>query len=298
LCFKAVAGFVFLIFAGNSFGADKVSDAVLSRALTRVNLFSGLTDSERGSLKSVATLRHGKAEQRIVEPNAALDKMFIILDGDAEVRVNGEHMATLSGQPLIGETEFLGMHPAYAEVVIRKNADIIELDNAALTALMEKKPRIGYVLMREIARIEAQRLRNTSFIKSGFPGKDNPVIDKVRLDFNVAFNESNSQAIAELIDPDAIWLIPGEPVIVGQNNIVAQYSNYFTKVRSTLELKPGDIQMCGDWAYLNGGFSRSDTPVSGGAVQNVSGHYLFVLKKQADGAWKIARDIWNEQVKP
>ena len=85
-----------------------------------------------------------------------------MLEGRAEVRVNGRHIVTLSGQSLFGEIEFLDMLPVSADVVLLEETDLIELRNSALTALMEKQPRLGYVLIREIARIEARRLRDTN----------------------------------------------------------------------------------------------------------------------------------------
>jgi len=54
------------------------------------------------------------------------------------------------------------MLPAYADVILLKETDLIELHNATLTVLMENQPRLGYVLMREIARIEARRLRDNT----------------------------------------------------------------------------------------------------------------------------------------
>ncbi|MBF0551260.1 MAG: nuclear transport factor 2 family protein [Deltaproteobacteria bacterium] len=129
-------------------------------------------------------------------------------------------------------------------------------------------------------------------------GQDDVAIDKVRLDFNAAVNQGNAKAMEQLIDPNGVWLPPGKPSIVGKDKIVAHYSRYFAGVRWKFELKPGDIQVCDGWADLSGDYTRDDTPKAGGTVKQVSGHYLFVVKKQPDGTWKIARDIWNETVKP
>lgn len=128
-------------------------------------------------------------------------------------------------------------------------------------------------------------------------GDSNAAIDKVRLDFNAAFNAGNAQAIGNLIDDNGIWLPPGQASITGKDNIVARYVKYFDKVRSKFELKPGDIQTCGAWAFISGDFTRDDTPKAGGTVKKCTGHYLLVLKKQPDGKWKIARDIWSDSTK-
>lgn len=153
-----VAG-VLVVFAGNSFSAEKIRASELSRALSQAKLFAGLTDKERAVLKSVAALRYGREGERIIEQGKPLDRMFIVLKGQAEVRVNGKVVATLPEQSLVGEIEFLDGLPASADVVIFKDTRLIELNYAELTSLMKKQPRLGYVLMSEIARIEGQRLR-------------------------------------------------------------------------------------------------------------------------------------------
>jgi ketosteroid isomerase-like protein len=128
--------------------------------------------------------------------------------------------------------------------------------------------------------------------------KENAPIDKVRSDFNAAFSTGNAEAMSRLIDGNAVWLPPGRPSSVGKEPITAWYADYFKKFRSKIDLKSGDIQVCDGYAFMSGDFSRADSPKAGGTVKKVSGHYLFVLKKQPDGTWKIARDIWNESAKP
>ena len=148
--------------ATNSFAAAEAKGPALSKALTEVKLFAGLTDAERAALDSAATLRRGRAGERIIEQGTSLGTMFIVLEGQAEVRINGKHIVTHSGQPLVGELEFLDRLPASADVILLQETDLIELNNAALNALMERQPRLGYVLIREIARIEAGRLRGSN----------------------------------------------------------------------------------------------------------------------------------------
>ncbi len=146
-------------FAGNSFAVDKAKALELSKALGQARLFAGLTDKERAELKSAATLRHCKEGERIIEQGKPLDRMFIVIESQVEVRVDGRLVATLPEQSLVGEIEFLDMLPARADVAILKESHLIELNNAELTSLMKKHPRMGYVLMSEIARIEGRRLR-------------------------------------------------------------------------------------------------------------------------------------------
>lgn len=155
---------IFGSLAGDLFAADETEALALSKTLAQVKLFHGLTDAERDALKTAVTLRRSSAGERIIEQGKILDSMFIILKGKAEVWVGKKRVATFSEseQSLVGEIEFLDQLPASADVFLPQESDLIELNFAALNVLMEKQPRLGYVLMREIAEIEARRLRDTN----------------------------------------------------------------------------------------------------------------------------------------
>jgi CRP/FNR family cyclic AMP-dependent transcriptional regulator len=157
--FLAVVVVILGTFAVNLFAADKAKGSELYKALGQVKLFAGLTEKERAALESAATLRHCKEGERIIEQGKTLDRMYIVLEGQAEVRVNGKLVATLPKQSLVGEIEFLDRLPASADVIVLRETQLIEINNAKLNSLMKKRPRLGYVLMSEIARIEGQRLR-------------------------------------------------------------------------------------------------------------------------------------------
>lgn len=162
---RFVLGFMVVMFgsfAVKTFAADEAGDLKLSKALAQVKLLARLTDVEREAMKSAATLRHCKAGERIIEQGKTMDRMFIIMEGQAEVWLKGKCIATFSGQPLVGEFEFLDMIPASADVILPKETDLIELNYEALNNLMETQPRLGYVLMREIAKYETRRLRDSN----------------------------------------------------------------------------------------------------------------------------------------
>ncbi len=142
--------------------AAQTGGSALSAALSKVKMLADLTSAERNALQSAAKLHHAQAGLCLTRKGAALDRMFIVLDGEAEVRVNGEFVTALSGQFLVGEAEYLDQAPVFADVTLVEEADIIELQNDELTRLMESQPHIGYVIMRGIARIEGKRLRATT----------------------------------------------------------------------------------------------------------------------------------------
>jgi ketosteroid isomerase-like protein len=54
-----------------------------------------------------------------------------------------------------------------------------------------------------------------------------------------------------------------------------------------------EVRILGDRAYSHGTYTFDMTPKEGGATSSVSGKFLDILEKQADGSWKIAIDCHN-----
>lgn len=123
-------------------------------------------------------------------------------------------------------------------------------------------------------------------------------IDSVRMNFNAASKTSDALALAELLDRDAVWVppAPGQTAILGREAIKAFYLNRFADKRTVITLHPGAIQLMGDWAVLHSTFSRLDVDLMSQEEHIHAGNYLWILRKQPDGDWKVAHDIWNELV--
>jgi CRP-like cAMP-binding protein len=162
---KKWIGVIFVVIMGLVFPLAALAGGegeFLDTALSRVEILSGLTRAELDILKPAARLFHGKKGEQVIRQGSLMGRMLVVLDGQVEVRIDGKSFVSFSGQVLLGEIEFLDGHPATADVVLLKDADYISLDTEKLKGIMDAHPRIGYVLLREIAGIEAHRLRNTS----------------------------------------------------------------------------------------------------------------------------------------
>ncbi len=66
-----------------------------------------------------------------------------------QVRVNGKHFVTFSGQPLVGKIEFLDMLPASSDVFLHNETDLIELNYVALTEYKDTKYKLFKDLIPE-----------------------------------------------------------------------------------------------------------------------------------------------------
>jgi uncharacterized protein (TIGR02246 family) len=54
-----------------------------------------------------------------------------------------------------------------------------------------------------------------------------------------------------------------------------------------------EVKVVGDWAFEWGTFSGTIRPKGGGEPSESSGKLFRVLKRDADGSWKVARSMYN-----
>ncbi len=54
-----------------------------------------------------------------------------------------------------------------------------------------------------------------------------------------------------------------------------------------------ELTLAGDWAFEQLAMTLTTTPVAGGGAVEEVAKGLHVYRRQPDGSWKIALDIWN-----
>jgi ketosteroid isomerase-like protein len=53
------------------------------------------------------------------------------------------------------------------------------------------------------------------------------------------------------------------------------------------------MDVSGDLGFDNGTFTGTMTPTAGGDAMSREGRYIVILRRAADGAWRISRSISN-----
>ncbi len=103
-----------------------------------------------------------------------------------------------------------------------------------------------------------------------------------------------------LYTDDTVKMQPDEPAIFGKENLRASFKPLFDNFNTSCVLYPEEAYVDGDLGYARGTYSISITPKAGGETISVmpDGKYLTILKRQADGSWKIYWDCWNSNVPP
>jgi uncharacterized protein (TIGR02246 family) len=136
-----------------------------------------------------------------------------------------------------------------------------------------------------------------AFGSSGFaqPAKDGAVraaIEKQNAAFSAAFARGDAAALAAAYTDDAIVLPPDAEMVRGKAGIEALWKGLISAGAKSLALTTVDVQSSGALAVETGTGILKIQP-SGAAEQTQSAKYVVVWKRQADGSWKLHRDMWN-----
>jgi ketosteroid isomerase-like protein len=62
--------------------------------------------------------------------------------------------------------------------------------------------------------------------------------------------------------------------------------------------KSSNIILADDWAFERLAFTLTMTPVAGGKPIQEVGKDIHIYRRQSDGSWQIAQDIWNTDNPP
>lgn len=119
-------------------------------------------------------------------------------------------------------------------------------------------------------------------------------IDSTRSHYVAAWNAANAEAIAALYDDDALVLYPNQSAVAGRSAILSYFKGFFSEFEQKgFDLTSDEIEVAGPWAFDRGTYRWQAVPRAGGDRIEDHGKYLVILRRQADGSWRVARDMDN-----
>ncbi len=108
-----------------------------------------------------------------------------------------------------------------------------------------------------------------------------------------ADNAGDVDAVMAQYAADAVLLPPGAPAVAGAAAIRARYAAGFQQFRLEVAFESHETRVAGDWAFDRGVTRGRLVWHDGRPPTPLADHYLMVLIRQPDGAWKIARLMWS-----
>jgi len=137
-----------------------------------------------------------------------------------------------------------------------------------------------------------------STVYAGSKGKDAGVrearaaIEAANAKFSEAFARGDAKALAAMYTSDAIAFPPDGEMIRGNEAIGEFWKSTRESGVQSVALTTVDVGRSGDIAYEVGKVSLTIQP-AGKEPTTAMAKYVVVWKRQADGSWKLHRDIWN-----
>jgi ketosteroid isomerase-like protein len=125
---------------------------------------------------------------------------------------------------------------------------------------------------------------------------DRDTISRLRTEFFNAFNSENVEAMAALSTEDRIDMAPNRPAIRGKDAIRQFWRDGFAIATSRATVVPDESEIAGDVAIDQFHWTMDSTPRAGGSSLHDEGKGIWILRRQPDSSWKIARAIWNSDL--
>lgn len=129
--------------------------------------------------------------------------------------------------------------------------------------------------------------------------EDEAAVRAVDAEWARTVSAGDGNAVGALYASNATLLPPMESMVQGE--AAKKYWVDFTNAFSgPAELTTTAVEGRGDLVYSVGTYRMTLTPRKAGAkpLPTEEGKYLEVLKKQADGSWKILYDMWSPNAPP
>jgi uncharacterized protein (TIGR02246 family) len=123
-------------------------------------------------------------------------------------------------------------------------------------------------------------------------GPDVEAIDAWLDEVAVAVNAGDVDGILAHYADDAVFSPPDAPSVTLEE-LRAWYDEMFGASTFEFSAEPLEVVVSGDLAVLRASYEETITPMGEGEPETHDGNWLVVLRKQADGSWKLWRDMWS-----
>jgi uncharacterized protein (TIGR02246 family) len=102
-----------------------------------------------------------------------------------------------------------------------------------------------------------------------------------------ASQAGDTDTVLSLMTDDVVFMVPGQEPFGKAAFASASQDMQGIRMEGTSEIR--ELQVLGDWAYLRGHLQVSMTTPAGNTTRR-AGYTLTILRKGADGKWRVARD--------
>lgn len=117
-------------------------------------------------------------------------------------------------------------------------------------------------------------------------------LEEVVADWDAAMSAGDLDALMATYGPDPFALPPGGEPARGTQAVRELWQGFMAQGELRTEDRVVKSWVSGDLAGAWGTYTLTITPEEGGPIED-AGKFMFIAKRQADGSWKSAGNIWN-----
>jgi uncharacterized protein (TIGR02246 family) len=107
-------------------------------------------------------------------------------------------------------------------------------------------------------------------------------------DWMAATRSGDVATVLGLMTDDAVFMVPGREPFGKEVFAAASGDMRGAEIDGNSDIV--ELAILGDWAWMRARITVSMTPPGGAAPMRRSGYTLTILRKEADGKWRLARD--------
>ncbi len=109
-----------------------------------------------------------------------------------------------------------------------------------------------------------------------------------------SFNATDLDAfLAPVADDVVLMNHGGPPPVVGKGAVRSAYEGFFKEMTPNLSPSSDEVVVSGDWAFDRGTWVSIKSDKRGVARERLESCYVMIWRRHPEGAWKLARLIWN-----
>lgn len=134
------------------------SPSGLTETLATLSLFADMSGAELESIAHLVEERRFADGERILRQGLSGSGFYVIIEGEATIRLDGKDYGTLARGDFFGEISALLGDPPVADVVATRNLRCAVISGPALESFMVGHPRVMYRMLQA----EARKLRTAT----------------------------------------------------------------------------------------------------------------------------------------
>ena len=143
--------------------AQLAARAKAVKILKKIPVFQGLRDEEYHRVMAMCSSTVAKEGEEIFLQGDDGNSMYILLSGEIDIEVTGVGIVhVMKAGEILGEIGLVKQVSRTAGAKAKTNCVLLQLYSEILHEVVKKHPQVGYIIMRNVARILADRLSESN----------------------------------------------------------------------------------------------------------------------------------------